>query len=303
MNASHKTGPWGESWGTLVWGSSGSSKDILKARKCSKRCKSSPAVPSPSNESRERKTSHFTSSVYNWQKEIRFLSDSEVLLGFPHLPISTQKMATSSAFFLGLHFLNLSSFIWAYLDLVQLPFSWKHGAENWTPICSWDCTSAKQSTIISSVSSIKHSYRCVPGWHLIFSYVVHRQDQGLPQFLDLQRLWVPLCTLLPGRCHRLSLFVGGFWIRHFPQVYLLSSIWFLSVPLCFSGSIWIQTLSSYGKWYRWLMDKMIIYLSLGTNRVANLHCLYGLVLERQGKLVYPKDHNASEKLLLVSLPY
>jgi len=51
------------------------------------------------------------------------------------------------------------------------------------------------------------------------------------------------------------------------------------------------------------MDKMIIYLSLGTNRVANLHCLYGLVLERQGKLVYPKDHNASEKLLLVSLPY
>lgn len=48
---------------------------------------------------------------------------------------------------------------------------------------------------------------------------------------------------------------------------------------------------------------MISYLSLGTKRVANLHWLYGLVFERQGEFVYPKDHNASAKLIFVSPPY
>lgn len=37
MNAGHKTGSWGESWGILTWGKSGSSKDILKSWKCSNR--------------------------------------------------------------------------------------------------------------------------------------------------------------------------------------------------------------------------------------------------------------------------
>lgn len=48
---------------------------------------------------------------------------------------------------------------------------------------------------------------------------------------------------------------------------------------------------------------MIIYLSLGTKRVASRHWLHELVLEKQGELVYTKDHNTSAKLLLVSLTY
>lgn len=83
---------------------------------------------------------------------------------------------------------------------------------------------------------------------------------------------------------RLGLFAGDFCIWHSPLKWLLlSSSWFLSIPLGFSGSIWIQTLSSYGKWYRWLVYKVIIYLSLDTKRVANW--LHGLVLERQEELV------------------
>lgn len=51
------------------------------------------------------------------------------------------------------------------------------------------------------------------------------------------------------------------------------------------------------------MGKAIIYLSLGTKRVASWHWLHEVVLERQEEIVYPKDHHTSAKLLLVSFTY
>lgn len=100
---------------------------------------------------------------------------------------------------------------------------------------------------------------------------------------------------------QVGLFVVDFCIWHFPlKCSLLTSIWFLTTPQGFSESIWIQNLSSCGKWCRWLVDKMIIYLSLGTKRVVNPHGLHGLVLDGLENQFIQK---ASDKLLLVSLLY
>lgn len=98
---------------------------------------------------------------------------------------------------------------------------------------------------------------------------------------------------------RSGLFVGNFWMWHslpFTVTYLISAHSFGPFRIYLNSNLVLL----------WEMVQMNCgqddNLSLGTKRVASLHWLSGLMLERQG-VVCPKDLKASDKLVLVSLPY